>query len=401
MDEVEFADGFDAPEHLLLGLGAAQLIVLVVALLVLYGIARAGLPAPLTAGTCLSLGTLGGGLAWGRAAGRPLLDWAVFAVRFLVRPRAGVIRVDTGGAATEPSRRTPGAEPRPIATVIQLRQRIVRDQAPAAVAARPMAESPRPGTRPLRIGGAHRVVFFSLKGGTGRSALAVETACLLARSERAGAVLFGPLRVTLLDLDACSPSVAVRLGLVHATVLDYALAAPDRRRIGEYAVRHPSGAEVVLGPLETPAAEWPLNQDLVREVLRDLDVDGADVVIMDVAAQLSPLTRAVLSAADEVFVVVTATAAGVHDAYRTTESLRRLGLRHQLRYVVNRVRPGFDVFDTMADLDGSVIAEIPEDSSFVDAENTHALAADAGGAAAAALHRLARRIARELTAVTA
>ena len=66
-----------------------------------------------------------------------------------------------------------------------------------------------------------------------------------------------------------------------------------------------------------------------------------------------------LCACDDVFVVVVPTAGGVHDAYRSTEALRRLGLRHQLRYIVNRSRASTDLGEPMADLGGQVIARHP------------------------------------------
>jgi hypothetical protein len=91
------------------------------------------------------------------------------------------------------------------------------------------------------------------------------------------------------------------------------------------------------------------------------------------------------------------TAGGVHDAYRSTEALRRLGLRHQLRYIVNRSRPGTDLSEPMADLDGQLIGDIPDDDAVVTAENAHRLVGlDETGPAAIALRRLARRVGSEL-----
>jgi hypothetical protein len=51
----------------------------------------------------------------------------------------------------------------------------------------------------------------------------------------------------------------------------------------------------------------------------------------------------------------------------------------------------------MADLRGQVMAEIPDDESVVAAENQHRLLGlEGSGPAADALHRLARRVGREL-----
>jgi CO dehydrogenase nickel-insertion accessory protein CooC1 len=145
--------------------------------------------------------------------------------------------------------------------------------------------------------------------------------------------------------------------------------------------------------------EWPVTPALVREVLRELDMEGFDLVVLDVSPELSPLTTTALCACDDVFVVVVPTAGGVQDAYRSTEALRRLGLRHQLRYIVNRSRAGTDLSEPMADLGGQLIGDIPDDDSVVTAESAHRLVGlDDSGPAAIALRRFARRVGGELRA---
>jgi MinD-like ATPase involved in chromosome partitioning or flagellar assembly len=238
------------------------------------------------------------------------------------------------------------------------------------------------------------VTFFSLRGGTGRSTLATELTCLLAASHSAGQP--AP-RVALVDLDLRSPSVAIRLGTPERTLLDYALALPDDRSVIDFMVSHASGARVLLGPQSAVNPEWPVTPALLREVLRELDMESFDLVVLDVGPELNPLTTTALCACDDVFVVVVPTAGGVHDAYRSTEALRRLGLRHQLRYIVNRSRPGTDLSEPMADLDGHVIGEIPDDDAVISAENAHRLVGlEESSPAAIALRRLARRIGSEM-----
>ena len=124
-------------------------------------------------------------------------------------------------------------------------------------------------------------------------------------------------------------------------------------------VTHSSGARVLLGPQRAVNPEWPITPALLREVLRELDMEGFDLVVLDVSPELSPLNTTALCACDDVFVVVVPTAGGVQDAYRSTEALRRLGLRHQLRYIVNRSRPETDLSEPMADLGGQLIARDP------------------------------------------
>jgi MinD-like ATPase involved in chromosome partitioning or flagellar assembly len=277
-----------------------------------------------------------------------------------------------------PPARAPGARP---------------SQVPSASQAHVPGASPqRTGAR---IGGARRITFFSLRGGTGRSTLATELACLLAASRGDDTTP----KVALVDLDLRSPSVAVRVGASEQTLLDFALAPPDERSVVDFMVTHASGARLLLGPQRAVSPEWPVTPALLREVLRELDMEGFDLVVLDVSPELSPLNTTAISACDDVFVVVVPTAGGVQDAYRSTEALRRLGLRHQLRYIVNRSRPETDLSEPMADLGGQIIGDIPDDESVISAENAHRLVGlEESAPAAIALRRLARRVSSELRA---
>ena len=194
----------------------------------------------------------------------------------------------------------------------------------------------------------------------------------------------------IVDCDLRSACVGSRLGMTHAGITDYAIAPPNERRLDEFLTVHHTGLRVLLGPSRSTNAEWPVNPPVLREVLRELDLSGASVVVVDVAPEMNSLTIAALRAADDIYVVVVPTATGIHDLYRTTEQLRRLGLRDRLRYVVNRADGRVDMSVAMTDLGGRVLAGVPEDTALVQAENTHCPAVVSGtGAAAFELRRFA------------
>lgn len=403
MDGIQFADGFDAPDRLAFGLGAAQLVAVIAGGIVAFGLLHAPLPSFLAVPLAATAALAGALLGWMRFAGRPALDWALFAARHALRAREGTLLVEWAAGAGQRGEaragnviplRVAGAPARGAPSALTF-----RDRPPAvAAAAQPVDPRPpavRPGAGRLRVGGAHRIVFFSLKGGTGRTTLATELAAAFAARAPGGDVF-------LLDLDVRSACVGARLGLVRPGIVEYALAPPEERRVSEFAVRHSSGVHVMLGPTQPASPDWPVNPPVLREALRELDMDGAALVVMDVSPQLTALTRAALNAADDVIVLLVPTASGVQDAYRTTEQLRHLGLRHRLRYVVNRARGSVDVSVAMADLGGELIAEIPDDQAIIDAENAHEPAAPAGdGGAAREVRRLARRLLRDLESVAA
>jgi len=246
---------------------------------------------------------------------------------------------------------------------------------------------------PVFVGAPRRITFFSLKGGSGRSTLATEVACILAARGRHQSHdgVVRPLNVALLDLDLRSASVSVRLGLAYPTLADYLSRGGDPGHLDGCMVRHRSGARVLLGtPKPVASGTAALEPARVAEIVHRLERDGAHFVVIDVAADLGAVTTWVLSAVHDVFVVIAPTASGVQDAYRTTEALRRLGLGHKLRYVVNRARGTPDLAEVMGDLGGRIAAVIPEDPAIEDAENNHRVAAlESTGPAAAALHDLA------------
>jgi MinD-like ATPase involved in chromosome partitioning or flagellar assembly len=405
MDQIEFADGFDRPDTIAFGLGAGQLAVVMVGALAAYSLVRSPLPSAIADPVAAVLAVGAAGLGWLRVAGRPALDWAVFAALFCMRPRRGTVRWEVAASSSSDGAAPVGEEP-PRASILELFGK--RTPRPTGQNTLPPARGKKtPSAQPAgdrnlsrvirptsRADGARRVTFFSLRGGTGRSTIATELACLLAASHSEH---HAAPKVALVDLDLRSPSVAVRLGAPERTLLDYALAAPEDRSVIDFMVSHASGAHVLLGPQRAVNPEWPITQALLREVLRELDMEGFDLVVLDVCPELNPLTTTAICACDDVFIVVVPTAGGVQDAYRSTEALRRLGLRHQLRYIVNRSRPGTDLTEPMADLGGQLIGDIPDDEAVVTAENTHRLIGlDESAPAAIALRRLARRVGSEL-----
>jgi len=558
---VQFADGFDGPDSVALGLGAPQLATVVAGGLGGYGLLHAPGPALVRVPVAVVLALLAAALGWGRFADRPLLDWCWLAARYALRPRrgggallavgdggrdeaeppwarwlrqGGARRAEAGGgevrdeaaaadswtgaaapgvedsgggaaavdelepggdadvddegcvAAARPSpasspdglgrrlrerwaarRRQadghsrsaaaasevarpaveaqPDSPPRSGRTVELDRPSIVllpeplptgdddgvrpddvhadddtgvtaadddavallhlprldADAAALAVAKATAVETPAPpmvGDAPVFVGAARRITFFSLNGGSGRTTLATEVACLLAARgahRPAPDAAPRPLSVALLDLDLRSANVAMRLGIPQPTILDYLLdAGEDPAAVRRYLVRHHSGLRALLGPPKPLGQAGPgLEPARVAEIVHQLERDGAHFVVIDVGADLGAVTTWVLTAVHDIYVVITPTASGVQDAYRSTEALRRLGLGHKLRYVVNRARGSLDIDEVMGDLGGRVAATIPDDPRVEEAENRHrSVVLEGQGPAAVAIARLAAEI---------
>jgi MinD-like ATPase involved in chromosome partitioning or flagellar assembly len=508
---VHFADGFDGPDTVALGLEAPELSTVVGGGLLASAIVHSPAPAGVRLPAAALVALVAAALGWARPQGRSLLRWGWLAARWAAAPRSGpgwlAASAGEDGGATEardegeagesepawarwlrhavPGGAEPpavgvedGAEPaveieaeaaapqagpaspppprrrrRPApatvpavdddgATVEVRRPPIVLlpesaaaedtadeddDQAGSAATTivplcRPTARAAElevaealadaaparagDGLAPVFVGATRRITFFSLNGGAGRTTLATELACLLAargRHRPAPDLAPRPLRVALLDLDLRSATVAVRLGIPQPTLWDYLLSGDQGPgSLDRHMVTHPSGARALLGPPKPLTQGAVVEPARIAEIVHRLECDGTHFLVFDVGADLGAVTTWVLSAVHDIYVVLTPTASGVQDAYRSTEALRRLGLGSKLRYVVNRARTGVDLDEVMGDLGGRIAATIPFDPRIEEAENSHRIAAlEGGGPAAEALFRLAAQVYPALAAPTA
>jgi MinD-like ATPase involved in chromosome partitioning or flagellar assembly len=202
-----------------------------------------------------------------------------------------------------------------------------------------------------------------------------------------------PPRVALVDLDLTSPRAAIRLGLPAPTEWGLAEGGPVEPEVARLLAVHRSGLLLLPGPARLLPAGSCDRADVVNRLaaaVDDLERWGCDTIVLDVAGDLSALTRWALQSSHDIFVVVTPTAGGVHDAYRSTEALRRLGLRHRLRYVINRGSGIPALAEALLDLGGTVVAEVPDDPELGRAEMDHRLLGlEGSGPTAAALRALA------------
>jgi MinD-like ATPase involved in chromosome partitioning or flagellar assembly len=247
----------------------------------------------------------------------------------------------------------------------------------ALAAATPTDQQPTEPS-PVYLGGPQVICFFAIKGGSGRTTLATETACLLAArgwyrpSPRGKA---DRLKVALIDLDLGSANVSVRLGLAQPTVLDYLTALGiEPPRVTDYLLQHePSGLSVLLGPPKCLTGTGPLvfGVSQAAEILATLKAEGYHYIFVDVGPTLTDLVTFALQAADHIYYIVTPTAGSIQDLYRGVEALRRIGLGPKLRYVANKMRRPLDLSEPMGDLGGRIEAEIPYDQAFDTAENRH------------------------------
>lgn len=402
MRGVRIPHDLNGQDRFVLGLSVTSLAGLLFGLLAAYAILHLQLALPLRLTLAAAVTATSAALAWLRPEGRSLLHWLIAAIEFKV------------GAELE-TRPAPGRDSRPPhLSILEVADGTTAGGEDAGIGQEilelPTADheplersdaSVDPDPVPVYMGNPQVITFFSAKGGTGRTTLATEVACLLARK---GHYRESPtskpkrLRVVLADFDQLSANVSVRVGLAQPTILDYLTeTTTPPPHILDYVRSHQaSGLEVLLGPpkclpIKTSTRVFDVAQAL--HVLSVLRSSGYHFIFVDLGSSLGDLEVQVLDEADRIFCVVTPSASAIQDLYRAVEALRRLGFGPKLHYVANKVQERSDFSEPMGDLGGTLVAQVPYDPAFDAAENRHQpLVLQGESATAQAIWRLAASI---------
>lgn len=418
MRGVRIPHDLNGEDQFILGLSVTRLAALALGLLAAYTILHLSLPAPLQLVSAGAAAFLGAAVAWVRPEGRSLLHWAVAAIEFKASEHLGQESVATRrpDPGSQPRRESPrprlsvvagsvlsvsGESPRPVDVVAGGDDIIELPGAGDGDADDEGASGDEPAvSAPVYLGGPQVIAFFSTKGGTGRTTLATEVSALLAmkgRYRESPTSPPQPLRVGLIDFDLGSANISARLGIAQPTMLDYlcdlTLPQPDPR---DFVIRHQATRlDVMLGPskcLSGDRAEL-LGVAQAAHILTTFKSAGYQFLILDISTTLGDLETYLLETATRIYCVVTPTAGSVQSLYRGVEALRRIGLGGKLAYVANKMRDGFNLAEPMGDLNGSLVARIPYDTSFDAAENRHEpLVVRGSGASIDALSLLAASI---------
>jgi DNA-binding response OmpR family regulator len=177
--------------------------------------------------------------------------------------------------------------------------------------------------RRRRAGGAgHVVLFLGLRGGTGTTTLAVNTALALARS--------GP--TVLWDASLNSGHAGLHLRLAPRTSwLDWWESGRSPVELENYLMAHPTGLRLLLAPLVPPTGMLDETQvgptlDLLRERFAFIVVDGP--------ATLLPIGLAFCRLADELFLVMSPEVGALQTTVMTLRALQGAGISMERVQVV-------------------------------------------------------------------
>ena len=159
------------------------------------------------------------------------------------------------------------------------------------------------------------VAFFSAKGGSGLTTLAVNTAAALARTY--------PRQVLLMDLSAPFGHAALFSDLIATgSIASAAKAAPDEfeKVLRQHIVYHRSGMGVLPGTLRPEEVDL-MTGELTGRVL-DIVVSWQRVIVVDLGTSLGEAALAVIERAECLVMVVPPEIAAMTDARRSLAVFR-------------------------------------------------------------------------------
>lgn len=213
----------------------------------------------------------------------------------------------------------------------------------------------QPPAQEARLGKV--ITVFSTKGGVGKSVLATNLACVVARD-------LGK-RTILVDLDLEFGDVSVMLQIAPDRTIYDAVQVIDRldaEMMQGFLAEHSSGLHALLAPVRPEEAESVTTGRIgqILAILRTL----ADFVIIDTPASLSDVVLSALEQSDVVLAVATLDVPSVKNTKVSLQKLHQLGLDgSRVRLVLNRAdsKVWLEPHEIEKAIADRIVARIPSD----------------------------------------
>jgi pilus assembly protein CpaE len=232
------------------------------------------------------------------------------------------------------------------------------------------------------------IMVYGPKGGTGKTAVAVNLAAAL-RSDLDS--------VTLLDADLQLGDLPIVLNLRPATTLTDLIASgrPDPARLPSILQAHSSGINVLFAPQKPELSEL-ITGNMMIQVVRALKAQ-ARAVVVDTASYLTDHNLALTEVATDVLLVVTPDLPSVKNAKIFLELAPEVGLKlDQIALVINRATmPGaIPVLQIEKALKLARVYTIPDDPKLrlTQIKGVSIFQLDAASPAAVAIDQLAKAV---------
>jgi pilus assembly protein CpaE len=162
------------------------------------------------------------------------------------------------------------------------------------------------------------IAVYSPKGGTGKTTLAINLACVLRRQGKAVALLDGVMQFGAVRHVLQVPPTT-------RSFVDLPAAGAMKTSINEVLWEGPGGVHVLLAPARPEESDLVQASDVA--VAMGLLAENHDYVIVDTPVRLSEETLAILDAASMILIVVTFMSATVANARSAIDTFEALGYK--------------------------------------------------------------------------
>jgi pilus assembly protein CpaE len=201
------------------------------------------------------------------------------------------------------------------------------------------------------------VTVFSPKGGTGKTAIATNTAAAMAK--------FEGKKTLLLDLDLQFGDAAIMLGIEPEKTIYDLVVAPgelDTEKLNGYVTRHACGLDVLPAPLRPEDAELVTEAKLAQ--LLEVARQSYDVIVVDTSPFFHGPMLATLDRTDQLMLVCSLDVPTLKNVRLALQTLELLSFpTDRIRLVLNRAnsKVGMKPGEVESALEVKVRFEVPSD----------------------------------------
>jgi pilus assembly protein CpaE len=260
-----------------------------------------------------------------------------------------------------------------------------------AFAIRKAAHGGRRGGEGASSASGRIVTVFSPKGGTGKTAIAVNLGAALAKHEGK--------RTLLLDLDLQFGDAAIMLGIEpEKTIFDLVVAPGelDPEKLTGYTTRHESGLDILPAPLRPEDAELVTEAKIGR--LLEVARASYDVIVVDTSPFFHGPMLATLDQTDELLLVCSLDVPTLKNVRLSLQTLELLSFPLKKVFVVlnrSNSKVGMKQSEVESALERKIRFEVPSDRAVPTSVNrgVPVVLADAGADFAQGVRKMAKAVA--------
>lgn len=180
------------------------------------------------------------------------------------------------------------------------------------------------------------IVICSAAGGTGRTAVTVNLAAMLAKRK---------MKVDILDADWQFGDIAMALNLEPAVTIKEIAERQDNRNARNYSIPHPTGIRVLAAPNRPEYADM-ITSDVLEETVSAL-LSETQVLLAETQAGLNDRNLQLMEMADIILLMTTPGIGSLKNTKLMAETLETLELKDKVRLVVNQKARSSAIKDSM------------------------------------------------------